>query len=105
MLQIISDKSFNTPRLVCACCKELIDNAGRAAVVHRNWLKDGERTDVFIVHKNLDGKQCLAWAEEQVKSQGGDSGWNELRTFLAHLVANSGMTANDIAGVLERPDN
>jgi hypothetical protein len=96
MIELVSIDGLTVPKIFCDSCGEEISNAKQAAVVFTNFIRDAQRTGVAYVHKNFVKGDCMAKAEEVVRSKGEQSGWVELGEHLAYLVSNVGMTPNDI---------
>lgn len=105
MLTIAVEAGHHVPRFVCDICRRPITDARAAAVVHANFLPDESHTTPMQVHKNLGGLQCMAQAERELRALGRTPGWEELSTFLAYLVDNSGLSVKDISLRLARPDS
>ena len=96
MIQLHWINGQAVPKITCASCGEVISNAKQAGIVFRNFMNNGEITNVLYTHKNFVNGNCMAKAESVIRSDGGEPGWLELSEHLASLVDNVGLTAKDI---------
>ncbi len=76
-LKMSGSSNMACPALRCDHCGKRILGAGMAAVLY-HFPKEGEETDVLIVHKG----QCHRAKEGEYSS------WDELSTFLQELTHN-----------------
>ena len=103
MIKISLVDGRNAPQFFCDICGKLIDKAGEGAIVHSNFLDEGKATDAIVVHKDFAGLSCLSKAEAQVRKGGGSPGWQELRSAIAYLAFNHGVSGKHIEEILGRP--
>ncbi len=103
MLQIETQSNQNIPKCFCDSCGHEITDAAAAAVVFDNFSKNGTRCTPLYVHKNFVYGDCLSQAETKIKLAGASPGWEELRTYLAHTIANVGMDADAVEKILRQP--
>lgn len=96
MIQLHWINGQAVPKITCASCGEVIINAKQAGIVFRNFMNNGEITNVLYVHKNFVKGDCMAKAESMIRSGGGEPGWHELSEHLAFLIDNVDLTAKDI---------
>lgn len=89
MIRITMQDGINIPRIHCDSCGAPIEEARHAAAVFRNFMQQGEDSEVEMVHKNYASPGCLRQAEEKIRSAGGTPGWEELREHLALVMGNS----------------
>lgn len=87
------------PILACDVCKERIDNAGMAVVVHaRN--SDAGVSAIMYAHKGV----CHDAAELTFGGQP-NSGWDELTTHFARLASNVGIDRDKILDHFDTMDS
>ena len=105
MIKILDRNSRYAPVMVCDICGKIIDDANRAAVVHKRPqlsedLEGKTLIDVIHVHKgkchdvgelNLGGKER--------------TGWIELETHLRYLIHNVGMNLEEMKEQNDIEDN
>ena len=103
MIEMRCIDSLFIPRIVCDSCGEVITNASKAAIVFGNFLNNGEKTCVLHINKNFVKGDCMEKAEGVIRSKGWEPGWDELKTHLAFLIKNAGMTPEDIEEKLSLP--
>jgi len=103
VLEIHSIAGRNCPVIVCDICGEKLDEASKAAAVFQNFTADGSKVRLLHVHKgSIDGRTCHDEAEALLGKNGEPVGWQELKTYLADLVANAGFPAAEMAEYVER---
>src|SRR5262245_60396121 len=96
MIEIVCIEPKNVPMIRCDSCGQQILKAAEAAVVFKGLLENGERTAVAYVHKDFVKGGYLSMVERRIRSEGAQPSWLELSQYLAHVIANTGMTAKEI---------
>jgi len=94
MLEIRGIKSV--PYIVCDSCGEEITDVRNALAIFRNFMNDGEKSEVQHVHKNNVKGDCTKKAEYHFSSKNWEPGSIELGEYLAYLIHNTGMSPEDI---------
>lgn len=96
MIELVVIDGLTCPKVFCDSCGEEIQDAKQAAIVFKNFMNNGQRTNVTYVHKDFVKGNCLSQAEASIRAQGGQPGWEELGTHLADLLSNVGIDSQDI---------
>jgi hypothetical protein len=79
------------PQVICDTCGQAITRPAMAAVVY-NMEGKGDRTCLFV-HKG----PCHDAADERIRAAGGFPGWDELGTWVANLLHNTGFDDDELA--------
>lgn len=88
MLKVMRKNDRTVPLLCCAVCGSWIDDAGLGAALFSSLGGDGDTKEVVLVHKGA----CHDGAEASLRSKGLQTGWLELRRYLADAAHNAGLT-------------
>lgn len=97
MFEIHLVKGDSIPVLVCGICGEHLHDASAAAAVYNAKVRDGEQVQPLYVHKGrIDGHTCHDEADAMIEANGGIPAWQELRGHLMSLVANCGITVEQL---------
>lgn len=103
MIEIHFIDGRSCPMIVCDMCRERLLEAGKAAAVFTNFGEPGGKVRSLHVHKGrIDGHTCHEEADALIRKDGGTPGWQEMKSFLADLVHNSGFPAEELANYVKR---
>lgn len=92
MLKIISKEHKSVPIVCCAVCGSWIDQIGLGAAVFQSPARDGDTSEVMLVHKGA----CHDKAEATLSAGGRSVGWHTLARFLMDACHNSGLTVEEM---------